>query len=208
MNSVTAPSFAPASRMNFPTSPVRSTKPAPEVSTAIREVTMLPATTAVGWERDIDLDLVTGTLPPRRPRESRAHNHRLQFCERIVHRRIPDEGSRGMDPAFAATTIDQGPSSNLPRNVLLHAVGYFDQPPPGALHERHQAVHVLVARQRNLQLALALGCLRLSRLGLRRFGLSRIWRGLSIRLRQRLAGLAFHRAVTGGELRLQLFVLR
>ena len=83
---------------------------------------MLLATTAVGWERDIDLDLVTGTLPPRRPRESRAHNHRLQFCERIVHRRIPNEGSRGMDPAFAATTINQGPAQIFPETSFCMRV--------------------------------------------------------------------------------------
>ena len=40
MNSVTAPSFAPASRTNFSTSAVRLVKPVPAVSTVSREVTM------------------------------------------------------------------------------------------------------------------------------------------------------------------------
>jgi hypothetical protein len=43
----------------------------------MREVTMLLATTVVGWERDIDL-IVTG-LSHVAPAKAGAHNHRLQF---------------------------------------------------------------------------------------------------------------------------------
>src|SRR3982074_2223075 len=53
------------------------------------------------------------------------------------------------------------PPPNLPGDVLLHPVGHLDQPPPRLLEERHHAIHVAVARQRNLDLALAFGCLRL-----------------------------------------------
>src|ERR1700752_4232004 len=42
--------------------------------------------------------------------------------------------------------------SNLPRDVLLHAVGHVDQLAPGTLQKRHHAVDVLIAGQRNLDL--------------------------------------------------------
>ena len=48
MNSVTAPSRAPASRTNFATSAVRSVKPAPGVCTVSSEETMVVAVTVVG----------------------------------------------------------------------------------------------------------------------------------------------------------------
>src|SRR6185369_16470528 len=51
MNSVTAPSRAPASRTNFATSAVRSVKPAPGVCTVSCEETMLVAATVDGGVR-------------------------------------------------------------------------------------------------------------------------------------------------------------
>jgi len=108
-----------------------------------------------------------------------------------------------MGPAFTGTTIDRPePNSDLPRHILLHAVGHLDQPPPGTLHERHQTIHVLVAWQRNLELAFAV----------RRLRFDDPWSRLSIRLRQRVVGLALHlpldRPFARGELRFQLFVFR
>src|SRR6202790_58411 len=61
----------------------------------------------------------------------------------------------GLPPVRLAT-------SNLAGDVLLHPVGHLDQPPPGPLQERHHAIHVAIARQRNFDLALALGPLRLA----------------------------------------------
>jgi hypothetical protein len=34
--------------------------------------------------------------------------------------------------------------------IALNARGHLDQPPPGALDERHHAIHVAIARQWNL----------------------------------------------------------
>jgi hypothetical protein len=56
MNSVTAPSLAPASFTNLVTSAVRSTKPAPDVSTVSSDVTMAVAETLDEGLREIDLD--------------------------------------------------------------------------------------------------------------------------------------------------------
>src|SRR5260370_30221174 len=73
-------------------------------------------------------------------------------------------------PAFAGTTRGKSTVSNLAGDVLLHPVGHLDQPPPSLLEERHHAIHVAVARQRNFDLAFALGHLRLGlfqRVGLR-----------------------------------------
>ena len=55
MNSVTAPSCAPASRTNFAISAVRSVKPGPRVCTVSSEDTMVVAVTVDGAEREIDL---------------------------------------------------------------------------------------------------------------------------------------------------------
>src|ERR1700738_5605976 len=68
-------------------------------------------------------------------------------------------------------------SSNLAGDVLLHPVGHLDQPPPRLLQKRHHAIHVAIARERNFDLALALGYLRL--------GLFQ-----RVRLRQRLVDLS------------------
>src|SRR5215468_5299330 len=57
-NSVACPSRAVASRRNFATSDVRSTKPLHEVSTTMRDVTMLSALMTEDEEREIDLDSV------------------------------------------------------------------------------------------------------------------------------------------------------
>src|SRR6202022_1293194 len=65
------------------------------------------------------------------------------------HGSLPSQGRRIENP------------SNLAADVLLHAVGHLDQPAPCLLQERHHAVQVAIARQRNLDLALALGDLRL-----------------------------------------------
>src|SRR5258708_5692510 len=53
------------------------------------------------------------------------------------------------------------PASNLAADVLLHPVGHVDQPSPRLLQERHHAIHVAVAGQRDFDLALALAQLRL-----------------------------------------------
>src|SRR6516225_6339911 len=89
--------------------------------------------------------------------------------------------------------VDLFTELDFPRNVLLHAIGHVDQSAPGALQKRHHAVHVLIARQRNLDLAFALGGLR---------------RGLLVRFRQCLIGLVGGGGFARGQLRLQLFVLR
>ena len=62
MNSVTAPSRAPASRANFAISSVRSTKPRPEVSIVSSEVTMVVGLTADGGVRENDLDAIMNCL--------------------------------------------------------------------------------------------------------------------------------------------------
>src|SRR3954454_24167470 len=84
-------------------------------------------------------------------------------------------------------------TSNLPGKILLHAVRHLDQPPPGLLQERHHAIHVAIARQGNLDLALGLGfrCRRLQRL----------------LLPQPLVNLAGGRRLPRRQLRFQLFVL-
>src|SRR6187399_2087582 len=74
--------------------------------------------------------------------------------------------------------------SNLPRHVLLYAVGHVDQPTPGLFQERHHAIDVLVARQRDLDPAVTLGSLWFSCLRLRL--LERVG------FRQRLVDLARH----------------
>src|SRR5215475_16230803 len=86
-----------------------------------------------------------------------------------------------------------------PGDVLLDAVGHLDQTPPGALQERHYAVHVAVARQRDFDLALALGDFRL-----------RLSERVRLRhrvLRHRVVALAGNGALALGKLRLELFVL-
>ena len=55
----------------------------------------------------------------------------------------------------------QGRLSNPAADVLLHPAGHVDQPPPRPLDERHHPIHVLVARQRNFDLALTFGDFRL-----------------------------------------------
>src|ERR1700710_1190605 len=77
-------------------------------------------------------------------------------------------------------------ASNLAGDVLLHPVGHVDQAPPCPLEERHHAIHVAIARQRNFYLALAVGDFRLGLLQ-------------RVRLRQRLLDLAGHRGFAGGE---------
>src|SRR2546430_3310518 len=92
-------------------------------------------------------------------------------------------------PAFAGTTKGKSAgASNLSGDVLLHPVGDLDQPPPRPLEERHHAIHVAVARQRNFDLALALGHLRL-----------RLFQ--RVRLRQRLGDLAGARPPPGPPFR-------
>src|SRR5690349_14103909 len=54
------------------------------------------------------------------------------------------------------------PSNPAAVDVPLHPVGHFDQAPPGPLQERHHAIHVAVARQRDFDLALAFRHLRLA----------------------------------------------
>ena len=62
MNSITAPSRAPASRTNFATSAVRSTKPRPDVCTASSDDTMVPALTVESGVREIELGAVINDL--------------------------------------------------------------------------------------------------------------------------------------------------
>ena len=62
MNSVTAPSRAPASRTNFATSAVRSVKPAPGVCTVSSDETMVVAATLESGVRDSDLGWDTNYL--------------------------------------------------------------------------------------------------------------------------------------------------
>src|SRR6202022_1828170 len=58
MNSITAPSFAPASFTNFAISAVRSVKPRPDVCTVSSEDTIVVARTVEGAVREIDLSEV------------------------------------------------------------------------------------------------------------------------------------------------------
>src|SRR6202011_4000119 len=67
MNSVTAPSRAPASLTNFAISAVRSTKPRPEVRTVRIDDTMLLALTVDDGERESDFDEVIKYLSTSRP---------------------------------------------------------------------------------------------------------------------------------------------
>src|SRR6202022_151596 len=64
MNSVPAPSRAPASFANLATSAVRSTKPRPDVWIARSDVTMVFALTVEGAVRDIDLGEVMNSVSP------------------------------------------------------------------------------------------------------------------------------------------------
>src|SRR5207253_10938213 len=84
-----------------------------------------------------------------------------------------EEGVREMDLDEVITSLPirrpgEGPS-NLAVDVLLHLVGYLDQSPPRPLQERHHALHVAVARQRDFDLAFAFGDLRLALLQRIRF---------------------------------------
>jgi hypothetical protein len=67
MNKVTAPSRAQASLTNFLTSPVRSTKPRPEVSIVSTDVTAVSAVTVDSAVRDADLGEVIEYLSMCRP---------------------------------------------------------------------------------------------------------------------------------------------
>src|SRR5450759_4890844 len=142
MNSVTAPSRAPASFTNLATSAVRSTKPRPDVWTVRSEDMMVSALTVDDEERENDLGEVMNSVP--RP------SLRKQGCGDYGFRL-----SQGRPPG------EEYASSNLAAEVLLHPVGHLDQPPPRALQKRHHAIHVAVAGQRDFDLALALGDLRL-----------------------------------------------
>src|ERR1700736_2168133 len=62
MNSVTAPSRAPASRTNFVISAVRSLKPRPEVSIVSSDVTMVVGLAADGGVREGDLAAIMNCL--------------------------------------------------------------------------------------------------------------------------------------------------
>src|ERR1700754_4213924 len=61
----------------------------------------------------------------------------------------------GADRVSDVMTLD------LARNILLHAIGHLDQPPPGLFQKRHHTIEVAVARQRYFELALAVRDLRL-----------------------------------------------
>src|SRR5436309_9825178 len=135
----------------------------------------------------MDFGDVTNYLSTRRPCESRTHNHRHSLSRTVSPSVVLIRKAAAWVPAFAGTTRERaraGPS-NLAVDVPLHPVGHLDQAPPGPLEERHHAVHVTVARQRNFDLALALGHLRLALLQ-------------RIRFRQRLFDLAGHRGLARG----------
>ena len=71
MNSVTAPSRAPASLTNFAISAVRSTNPRPGVWMVRIDDTMLLAPTVEDGERENDFDEVIKYLSMRRPGQRR-----------------------------------------------------------------------------------------------------------------------------------------
>src|SRR5882757_10778521 len=185
MNSVTAPSRARASRTNLAISSVRSTKPAPFVCTSSCEETMVAALTVDGAERVSDF--------MERP-------CRVGKGVFAVPTNSCDEyfgGHASLCPPYEFVRRDDACKSaglDLARYVLLHAVGHLDQPPPGLFQKSHHAVHVAVARQRNFDLALALGDLRLRLLQL-------------IRFRQRFVDLAGDRRIALGQLGLQFFII-
>src|ERR1700722_4748431 len=169
MNNVTAPSRAPASPTNLLTSPVRSIKPRPDVSTVSSEVTAGSAVTADSAVRNTDLGEVIEYLSmhwrsvsgrPGARRDPYAVSSRLDigaeaFCNMIAG---------VMGPGLRRATRGSGNrllALNLAGDVLLHPVGHLDQPPPCLFQKRHHAIHVLIARQRDLNLARAIGPLGL-----------------------------------------------
>src|SRR5882724_9454245 len=123
MNSVTAPSRAPASRTNFATSAVRSVKPAPGVCTASCEETMVVAATVDSGVRESDLGEVIG------PRNRRVGKGALRA---VPTSSCADKNwwARSAFPTLRNDTI-----TNLAVDVLLHPVGHLDQPPPSPLQE-------------------------------------------------------------------------
>src|SRR4051794_17955270 len=112
--------------MNLTTSAVRSRKPQPRVCTLSSDVTMDGVLTTEGLPRASEVGMVM-------------------------------KGLFLIGPAWAGTRRgSDARDSNLSGDVLLHPVRHVDQAAPGTLDKRHHAVHVAVARQRNLDLALAL----------------------------------------------------
>src|SRR6185312_8582799 len=198
MNSVTAPSRACTSRTNFATSAVRSVKPVPRVSTVSNEDAMVLAATAEGVVRESNLvEAITRISPHVVPANAGTHNPRRLDFETLGVDILSNNPQRWLwVPAFAGTTRENPirVPSNLAVDIPLHPVGHFDQAPPGLLEERHHAIHVAVARQRDFDLALALRHLRLGRLQ-------------RIRFRQRLFDLAGHCRLARGEVRLESFGL-
>src|SRR5882672_12633818 len=131
------------------------------------------------------------------PANAGTHNHRRSFLRKSSTEGRPKSRGRSVwVPAFAGTTAESAPlpRSNLAVDVPLHPVSHLDPTPPGPLQERHHAIHVAVARQRDFDLALALGYLRLALLQ-------------RIRFRQRLFDLAGHGGLTLGELGLEPFIV-
>src|SRR5450759_750336 len=163
MNSVTAPSRAPASFTNLATSAVRSTKPRPDVWTVRSEDMMVSALTVDDEERENDLGEVMNSVSRSYLRKQKPYSAASRFRTvgvDTLHKQskavIMGSGFRSEDPRS-----EEYASSNLAAEVLLHPVGHLDQPPPRALQKRHHAIHVAVAGQRDFDLALALGDLRL-----------------------------------------------
>src|SRR5258707_8536303 len=118
-------------------------------------------------------------------------NHRRWLSTRSLNREAAAYGS----PLSRGTTRGKSAgASNLAGDVLLHLVGDLDQPPPRPLQERHHAIHVAVARQRNFDLALALGHLRLRLLQ-------------RVRFRQRLVDLAGDGRLAGRQFCPELFLV-
>src|SRR5882757_7329145 len=192
MNRVTAPSFAPASFTNFAISAVRSVKPRPDVCTVSSEDTMMVARTVDDGERESDFGEVMNPISVV-PAKAGTHTPRpLDFgrSELISSKTI---NGGGYGSLLSQGRRSKGPS-NLAGDVLLHPVSHLDQPPPRLLEKRHHAIHVAVARQRNFNLALAIGHLRLVLFQ-------------RVRLRQRLVDLAGDGRLARRQLRFELFIV-
>src|SRR5207248_6465950 len=158
--SITAPSRPPESFTNCATSAVRSVNPPPGVWTVSSEVATVSALTADSAVRDSELGEVVVSLE-------------VIFLPSLPRERLANKSS------------DVG--SNLAGDILLQSICHLDQPAPSLLQKRHRTIHVAVARQRNLNFAFALGCLRFN-------------------LLQRV-GLAGYSRLTGRQFRLELLVV-
>src|SRR6478736_3640823 len=157
--------------MNFAASLVRSVKPRPGVCTVSSDDATVVTCTDDGAERVTDLPDVMKDLSTRNAAVgwAKARSDVPTSSNVTVETWWARRKNAFAHPTAAQRMDSAKRSSNLPRDVLLHAVGHVDQPAPGLFQERHHPIDILVAGQRNLDLAVPLGDLRvlLERIGFR-----------------------------------------